>query len=652
MAAEVKKKYQLGDFTLEPETKRFTRNGDELHLANRPFQVLLYLIENQDRLVSRNELLEKFWDGKDVYDDALRKAVGTIRKALNDHHDNPQFIETRWAGGYRYIGPIEELVFENGSSVVEIERTRGVKIIVEETVDEVSNEPTTAKLISPPSKPKLSRFALISIIALVVLLSGAVIFYVKPIRSTPNDLLSVTPVRSIAVLPLKNLTGDANNEYFSDGVTESIITELSRVGELRVISRSSTFTFKGKETDPREVGKKLNVDALLEGSIQKKGDLLSVNVRLISTKDGSVLWTSKDFERPINTAYELQDTISCNVADELRTEFCGTVAQNPKRNTHNSDAYQAYLKGRYHWNKRTGEGIKRSIEFYEQAIAIDSNYALAYAGLAESYVQGIWYVPFESKEVLPKAEKAAFKAIELDNSLAEAHTALASVYLLDWKWSGTERELQRAIELNPRYARAHHVHAFYFLTVGRYDEAIASIRRAKELDPLNLVINTDEGNLLFSANRTDEAFEQWKKTLELDPNSAYTYRERANAYQFLGNESASIEDYSKAMELTGESAEKIAEYRQTTSKYGLKEIWRKDLNDLLAQEKRGKNISFLSIAWFYTLLGQKDEAFKYLEKAYNDHSAEMVILKPDQHFTPLRSDPRYTDLLKRMGLPE
>ena len=653
----MRKRYRLNDFELEPDTKRLTQNGKTVHLANRPFQVLLYLIENQDRLVSRNELLEKFWDGRDVYDDALRKAVGSIRKALNDHQDNPQFIETRWAGGYRFIGSVEETFSENGSSVVEIERTSGSKIVVEETWDENDNaiNTRTAKTFSSSSRLKVLR-ASFAFTALIVLIGGTLYFYFfnQDRSQAETKTETITPpasVRSIAVLPLKNLTGDAGNEYFSDGITESIITELSRVGELRIISRSSTFTFKGKEIDPREIGKKLNVDALLEGSIKKKGDLISINVRLISTQDGRVLWTSQDFERPIKTAYELQDTISCNVANELRTELCGTVAQNPKRNTNNADAYQAYLKGRFHWNKRTGEGIKRSIEFYEQAIRFDSNYALAFAGLAESYMQGIWHVPFLAKEVLPKAKTAALKAIELDETSAEAHAALGNIYELEWNWSQAEREIGRAIELNPRYARAHHIQAFCFFIMGRNDEAIAAIERAGELDPLNLVINTDKGNLLFGANRVDEAFGQWKKALELDPNFAMTYEQRALAYQVLGNETAAIEESLKAMELKGQSPEKISAYRQTASRFGLKEIYRKELKEILAKETRGENISFVGAAWFHTLLGQKDEAFKYLEKAYREHSAEMVLLT-SYIFSSLRSDPRFADLLKRMGLPQ
>ena len=393
----------------------------------------------------------------------------------------------------------------------------------------------------------------------------------------------------------------------------------------------------------------MNVDALLEGSLQKKGDLLSVNVRLISTQDGRILWTSQNFERLISNAYELQDTISCSLAIELRTELCDTV---PRQNTSNADAYQAYLQGRFQWNKRTGEGIKKSIEYYNQAIAADSKYALAYAGLAESYVQGIWHVPFASKEVLPKAEQAARKAIELDDTLAEAHTALANVYELNWNWSATEHELQRAIKLNPRYARAFHVQAFCFLILGRNDEANAAIERARELDPLNLVINTDKANIFFGTNRTDEALQQWKKTLELDPNFELAYHQRAIAYQVLGNEPAAIANISKAMELNGQPPEKIEAYRQTATRYGLKEIYRNELKDLLAKETRGEHISFVYLASYYTSLGQKEEAFKYLEKAYGERSAEIVLVTTSRQFAVLRSDSRFADLLKRIGLLE
>jgi len=635
--AEENKIFVFGDYRLSVESQTLLCEDREIHLPKRPFQLLLFLIENRERVVSRDELLQRFWEGHDVYDDALRKAVSTIRRALNDPGKPPRLIETRYGSGFRFIGTVAE-VHQNGNGHRAAFETKERENLV----------------VKSNSKPDRRSFPYI---LTVTLLAGALFFvslgfYVYRSQyalnqSSANLPLTVASVRSIAILPLKNLTGDANNEYFSDGVTENLITELSRVSELKVISRSSTFALKDKENDPRELGKKLKVDALLEGSVQKKGETISIAVRLVSARDGSVLWTSRDFERHVSSAYELQDTISCSIAVELRTELCGAFS---KQKTENADAYQAYLKGRFQWNKRTAEGIRRSIELYDQAIKLDANYAPAYAGLSESYVQGIWHVPFEANEVLPKAEEAALKAVALDDSSAEAHAALAKVYELEWNWSAAEKESARAVELNPHSARAHHVQAFFFLTVGRNGEAVEAIRRAKELDPLNLVINTDEGEILFTAGRIDESFGQWRKTLELDPNFAMAYEHQALAYHVSGDEKAAIEAYAKAMQLNGKNADKIAEFRRIASKNGLKAVWQKDLRELIGKEKRGEKVSYLTAAIYHSLLGHKDEAFAYLEKSYQERAAEMILLKPYAGFTNLHNDPRYTHLLRRMKL--
>lgn len=629
----------FSEYRLEPEAKRLWYLQEEIHLAKRPFQVLQYLIENRERLIGRDELLEKFWDGHEVYDDALRKAVGTIRKALNDLDKPPRFIETRWGEGYHFIGTIEE---KNGH-----QENHSTKLPANET-NESSNvlEKPASISLSQPFRYYLAAILSFTLLALIVL--G---FYTNSskLNETKIKIQTLGSVRSIAVLPLKNLTGDANNEYFSDGITESVITELSRVQELNVISRSSTFIFKGKDLDPLTLGSKLNVDAFLEGSIQKKGDLLSVNVRLISTKDGRVLWTSQNFERPFEKAYELQDTISCNVAIELKTELCNKFN---RRNKPHAEAYQAYLKGLFQFNKRTAEGIKKSIEFYEQAIAIDSNYAPAYAGLAESYVQGIWHVPFEAKDVLPKAKQAALKAIELDNTLAEAYAALANVYEMEWNWAETERSIKRALELNPHFARAHHILAFYYATMGQFDEALAAIKRARELDPLNLVINTDQANLLFMAKKTDEAFRQWEQTLELDPNFAMVYESRGVVNYSLGNETSAIKDFSRAMELDGKYQKEIADFRSITTRGGLKAFYQNELNKLFIKEKNGETVSPYTVAVYFAAVGQKDQAFDYLEKAYKEHNANLIQLQSLVFFEPLRSDPHYKDLKKRMGFPD
>lgn len=635
------KKFCFENYRLDAQSQILLSDEKEVHLAKRPLQILYFLIENRERVVSRDELLNKFWEGHEVYDDALRKTVGAIRKALNDLTKPPKFIETRYGSGYRFIGAVEESeksVNRNGKSDASINPT--------ETANKSINSEKT--LYGFPYV--LASILAISLVSLVVL--GFYAFRQTDNADGQTNLLNPPPRKqSIAVLPLKNLTGDTNNDYLSDGITESIITELSRLNELKIISRSSTFTFKDKEIKPQDIGKQLAVDSLLEGSLQKKGELFSVSVRLINASDGQILWTSENFERPLNSAYELQNAIACNVANELGRELCGIIAQHPRRNTTSADAYQAYLKGRYYWNKRTGEGIKKSIEFYEQALRFDANYAPAYAGLAESYVQGIWHVPFIPQEVLPKAKNAALKAIELDSTSAEALTALANVYELEWNWSEAEREINRAIELNPRYARAYHVRAFCFVIQEKYDEALASIERAAELDPLNLVISTDKGNLLYAAGRVDEAFAQWDKTLEIDPNFSMTVLHKTIAYQNMGNETAAVESNLKLMQLDKQSPEKIAAFRETVSKHGLAEFYRKELKDLHAKESRGETVSFVGMALYYTLLKQKDEAFDYLEKAYRERSAEMVLL-PSPQFAFLRSDPRFKDLIKRIGLSE
>ncbi len=384
----------------------------------------------------------------------------------------------------------------------------------------------------------------------------------------------------------------------------------------------------------------------------KKGNSLSVSIRLVSAEDGRILWTSQNFERPLNKSYELQNLISCNVANELGAELCSTLAKNLHRSTSSAEAFQAYLRGRYQWNKRTAKGIEKSIDYYNEAISFDPNYALAYAGLAESYVQGIWHVPFIAKEVLPKAKEAALKAVELDDGLSEAHTALGNVFELNWDWPEAERELKRAVELNPRNARAHHVLAFHFLTLGLNDEAFSSIEKARELDPLNLVINTDKANILFTASRVDEAFKQWDTTLEFNPNFALAYLQRSIANESMGNESAAIEDWANWLEFDKKSANEVSEFRQIAAKSGMKGFHRKELSNYLAREKRGENVPLIAIAIYNSILGNRDDAFKNLEKCFNSHVAELVLLKPDARFNALRSDQRYQDILRQMGLPE
>lgn len=635
------KTYVFGEFHLNPEAKIVGAHNHEIHLAPRPFEVLCFLVANHDRVVSRSELLDEFWDGRDVYDDALRKCVGSIRKALKDEEKPSRYIETRYGGGYRLIADVKVL---NGNGKVS---TNGS--IVDPEPPSFASGYEMAVATNHGILPRLRPFVLYAVVAVLLLLTLGFYMFVpreQSSASTIDPASAIKNIRSIAVMPLKNLTGDVSNEYFSDGVTESLITELARAGELKIISRSSTFTLKGKEVDPREIGRQLGVDAILEGSLQRTGDLINVRVRLVDTRDGQILWTSNDFERQFSAAYDLQDAIACNVAAELRTEVCRPIGNH---RTSNGIAYQEYLKGRYEWNKRTSAGIKKSIEHYKKAIALDPKYALAFSGLSDSYLQGIWHVPFDSAEALPKALEMALTAVKLDDNLAEAHTALSSVYSLHWKWDDSERELKRAIELNPRYARAFHVNAFSQMLKGRHDEALESIDKAAEIDPLNLVISTDKGNLLLAAGRMDDAYRQWEKTLAMDPNFIMAREHRIVAYELADNDTGAIEDYSAILKANGQSPQKIAEMRQTAQKNGFKEVRRREYNILLANQKRGEPVSSISLANYAALLGQKDETFRWLEKAFIERNGQMVLIVSPQ-FSSIHDDPRYTEILARIGL--
>lgn len=616
--------YKFGDFALDPFAQILTLRDEPVHLAHRPFEILTALIENRDRVMTRAELLDEFWEGHRVYDDALRKCIGSIRKAVGDTAKPSTTIETRYGGGYRFIADVSVSSVRNG----------------QEAKTEAGN-------VASPQRPHLFRGALLAagLILLILLTAGA---YVLVPRETGAGTAENFPrsVPSVAVLPLKNLTGDAANDYFSDGVTESIITELSRGDDLKVISRGSTFSLRDKSVDPRELGQQLGVDNLLEGTVQKRGAAINVRVRLIDTRDGGIIWTSDDFERDFSSADDLQYTIACRVATQLHARLCGGSESHA---TKNGFAYQEYLKGRFEWNKRTAAGIRRSIEHFNRAIALDPNYALAYSGLSESYLQGIWHVPFDPQDALQKAGNMARKAVELDESMAEGHAALSGVFSLEWKWPEAEREILRAAELNPRFARTYHSMAFIHMLRGRHAESIQAIDKAAELDPANLVISTDRGNLLHAAGRTDEAFAQWNRTLTIDPNFLMGRQHRLVGYETTGNDAGAIEDHLAAMRLEGKPAAEIDMVRKVGERSGFKGIRRLEYLNLLTRIRKGEKPAPVSMATYCSLLGQVDEAFAWLEKAFAARDPQIVLIVSPQ-FSAIHSDPRYSELIARIGL--
>jgi len=639
----LRKRYLLNGYSLAPDEQLLSHNGQPVHLPKRPFQVLLFLVENRERFVSRAELLDRFWDGKDVYDDALRKCVGAIRKALEEPPDRARFIETRWGVGYRYIGPLQEQIIPYETAVTEIETTRGVRIVVEE--EEIQDAPQT---VTAPrlNSPRQRAYVKVIALALIVLAIGvALVTIMVSRRSRANDN-SGTKIRSIAVLPLRNLTGNVAYDYLSDGLTESLITTLSEERDLTVISRGSAFSLKGKDLDPQEAGRLLKVAALLEGSLRQSGDKLRVNVRLVSTADGKVVWATDSNDRQIGDLFAIQDDIARNLTAHLGLKP-GDREQLARRRTGNVEAYQSYLKARYSLNQRTREGITRSIDYFQRAIELDPKYALAYAGLAEAYDKAYFFNELPPQETIAKEKAAATRALQLDDSLAEAHVAMATVYANTWDLANAAREEERAIEIDPLNVEAHHNYAYRLIDLCKPDQAIAEIKRAQELDPLNMVMNIDVGEILLFARHTDEAISALRHAVEMDPARANAHWDLGNAYEANGMYAESVAEHLEEFRLKGEAPETIGELRKAFESGGIKGFWRQRLAQLKARPGYLEPFVLVNI---YLSLGDKDQVFAWLEKAYRDRNPNMVSLKSAPRHDVLRSDPRYDDLMRRVGL--
>jgi tetratricopeptide (TPR) repeat protein len=417
------------------------------------------------------------------------------------------------------------------------------------------------------------------------------------------------------------------------------------------MSRNSSFRYKGKETDAKTIGSELNVQAILTGRIVQFGDTLSVSVDLVSANDNSVIWGER-FTRQMSDVEKLQTDIAQVTLQKLRLKLYGADEQRFKKpQTENSEAYQLYLTGRYHLNRLTDDGFLKGREYFGQAIDKDPNYALAYAGLADSYNMLSGWNALPPKEGFPKARVAATKALELDDELAEAHNALGTVkHFYDWDWQGAEREFRRAIEINPNYADAHQMYSFYLSAMGRFDEALAEMKRAQELDPLSLVKIAGIGEILYFQHQSDQAIEQYQKALQMDTNSGFAHWAIGNAYVNKGMYQEAIAEYQKAIPLSGDSPDELASLGYAYALSGKRQEAFQIVDDLKQRSKQNY-ISPTLIAVVYAGLGEKEQAFEWLDKAYNGQDSNLVYLKVDPMFDSLRSDPRFADLLRRVGLP-
>jgi serine/threonine-protein kinase len=457
-------------------------------------------------------------------------------------------------------------------------------------------------------------------------------------------------IDSLAILPFSNVSGNPETEYLSDGITESIINSLSQVPKLKVMARSTVFRYKGRDNDPQEVGNTLGVRAVLTGRIHTLGEKLVISTELVAVADGTQLWGEK-YNRQLSDIFSVQDEMAQEISDKLRFKLSGDEQKRmTKRHTENTEAYQLYLKGRYFWNKRTQEGLRKGMEFFRQAIDLDPNYALAYAGLADSYSFLGLHRVVAPREILPQAKAAAQKALAIDDSLAEAHTSLAYVKMIyDWDWLATEKEYKRSLKLNPNDALTHSYYAQYLSALGRLDEAIQEIKRAQELDPLSSIINSLVAYMFLLSRRYDETLEHIRKALILDPDFFWAHTGLGWLYEQKGQFQEAIAAHDKAVQLTKGTMGTLAASGRAHALSGNAEEAERVIRELMDESRQSYVVPF-DIATIYAGLGRNDEAFAWLDKAYEARYGWLIWLNVEPRWDGLRSDPRFADLVRRIGL--
>jgi TolB-like protein/Tfp pilus assembly protein PilF len=453
---------------------------------------------------------------------------------------------------------------------------------------------------------------------------------------------------SVAVLPFADLSPQKDQEYFCDGLAETLINALSNIKDLRVVARSSAFAFKGKDMDIREVGKKLNVNTVLEGSIQKADKRVRITAQLINVADGYHIWSDR-YDRELEDIFAIQDEIGLAIVENLKGKLLVREKEKLlKRHTDSPEAYSLYLKGLYFWNKRTAEGMKKGMESFQQAIENDPTYALAYSGLADSYsLLGFWcFLP--PKDSFPKAKALAEKALEIDETLAEAHTSLAWIrFVYNWDWPSAESAFRKAVKLNPGYAMAHHWYGAYMSAMGRHDEGLKEMKRAQELDPLSLMINTNIGLIYYFQRHYDKAIEQSKKTIEMDRTFSQAHYQMAKAYGMKGMYKEAIAAARKAYDLGLPWGAAVLGWAYALS--GNKDKAKELLHEL-EEVSRKRYVPLTNFSWLYLGSGNSDRFFEVYEKAYEARDPALPFFKASPECDAVRSDPRFTKLLKKMNL--
>ena len=645
--------YEFGPFHLDTQERQLLRDGKPVALTPKAYEMLLALVQKSGHIVAKDELLKEVWPDSFVNEGNLTQHVFSLRRALGENANERHYIETIPRRGYRFIASVRELATENGKEVAEPQTRIGAEA-EGHFVGAGAIVVNSRKGAEAPSQRKTwhSRSALGLIIALVVLAAALVLLWN---RSRTNEAVANLQVTSIGVLPFKPITAGESDESLGVGMASAVVTKLLSIKKLTIRPATAVSGNSEARKGPVEIGRELQVDAVLDGKIQRAGERIRVTAQLINTKDGSTVW-SESFDERFTDLFAVQDEIAGRVAAALALKITPSGQERiSKRYPHNPEAYQKYLLGRYFFDRSGIAGaVAKSIDYYQQAINLEPRFALAYAGLADAYSFDLAFPssPAGRIEAHDKVQAAALKALELDGTLAEAHTTLGRLAFFDWDWQSAEREYQRAIELDPDSAIAHFLLGWYLVVKGRSAAGIAELRRALELDPLSVNINITLGAYLTTAGQYDEAIEQLQKTVALNPTSPWPRIRLAQAYEMKGDRERSISEFQQAMKLFTDSGGQgvgTAEIRLAQA-YAFWGNRAEALRIIDKVRQKPETNSDYDIALIYAGLGRSDRAFEILDRVYEKHNMNLLSILTDPRLGDLRSDPRYSKLMQRLGL--
>ena len=609
----------FGIFQLDLKARELHKAGVKVKLQEQPFRVLALLVDRAGQVVTREELRQRVWptDAYVAFDQGLNNAIKKVRDALGDSADSPRFIETLARHGYRFVAPIG-------------------------AVPQRPSEPEVR--FGLPTLRKLALIGMASASLLAALAYWA--WHGSTMRAQPP-----TEKVILAVLPFDNLSRDPDQEFFSDGLTEEMIAQLGKLNPARltVISRGSVARYKDSRLAANQIGRELHADYLLQGSVRRASDRVRITVQLIQVRDQTDLW-AESYDRELKDLLTLQDSVARIIAKQIHVTLTpGQQTRLPAQAGLDPEAYEAYLKGRYYWNKRTGDGLQKALIYFQQAINKDPTYGAAYSGLADCNSGLAWHGLKSPAEALPKANAAALKAIEIEPQSAEAHASLGLVLTHRWDWAGAEAEFKHALRLDPRYANAHHWYGDYLSIMGRHDEALLEARRALELDPLNLMIGTWVGRRYYLARKYELAIEQGRNTVELDASFAAAHLLLGENYVQEGLHEQGLTELRTAASLSGNSPLYLAQVAVAHASAGRKT----EAFQIVAELQTISSTRYVSpygLAQIYSALSDKEQTFKWLQIAYDDRAVWMSYLAVDPVLDNYRSDQRFQDLLRRVRL--